>query len=113
MDDIALYAMGFCIKFDERHVRRLMEAVDDGYFGPNSIGESCLICISPMWAPDAINALHRIAENKQLAMQARANALFVLYGCDRDKLGADSKLLRDEGLEDLIDWMIATRHHPT
>jgi hypothetical protein len=113
MDVISRYAVGFCLKFNERHVRRLMEAVDDGYFGPNSLGESCLICISPMWAPNAENALHRIAEDKQLSMQTRANALFVLYGCDRDKLVADSKLLHDIGLEDLIDWMMATRHHPT
>lgn len=106
IDDVSWYTMGLCSKFDERHVRRLMEAIDDGYFGPNSLGESCLICISPMWAPDAENALRRIAEDKQLAMQIRANALFVLYGCDRDKLVADIKLFHDVGLGDLIDWML-------
>lgn len=106
IDDVSRYSMHLCSKFDERHIRRLMEAVDDGYFGPNSLGESCLICISHMWAPDVENTLRRIAEAMQLAKQTRANALFVLYGCNKNKLMADSKLLHDIGLGDLIDWTL-------
>lgn len=104
--ELMWYAWGLCSKFDERHVRRLMEVVEDGDFGPKSLGEACLDCIGCMWAPDAENALRRIADDRQHAIQTRANALFVLYGCNWDALKANSKSLHDIGLGDLIEWMI-------
>lgn len=40
-------------------------------------------------------------------MQARANALVTFYGCDWKALIADSKALRDDGLGDIVTWIVA------
>ena len=88
------YTRRLCGDFDKKHVCRLMEAVDDGDFGPMSLGEACLDCMGGMWAPDGQNTLRQIVMDTQIAMNARANALVTFYGCDWDALIADSNALQ-------------------
>lgn len=51
-EDLMYYTRHLCRDFEKRHVCRLMEAVDDGDFGPRSLGEACLDSMGGMWAPD-------------------------------------------------------------
>jgi hypothetical protein len=106
-EDLMYYTRGLCRDFDKEHVCRLMEAVDDGDFGPMSLGEACLDCMGGMWAPDGQNALRQIVVDTQIAMHARANALVTFYGCDWDALIADSKALQEDGLGDIVTWIMA------
>lgn len=38
--DVAFYAQRCCFKSDGRHIRRMMGAIDDGFFGRRSLGEA-------------------------------------------------------------------------
>ncbi len=84
-----------------------MEAVEDGDFGPMSLGEACLDCMGAMWAPDGESALRQIVVDTRIAMRARANALVTFYSCDWDALIADSKSLQEDGLGDIVTWIRA------
>jgi hypothetical protein len=105
--DLMYYALSLCRDFDKEHVCRLMEAVDDGDFGPMSIGEACLDCMGAMWAPDGHNALRQIVMDTQIAIHARANALVTFYGCDWNALLADRQALEEDGLGDIVTWLMA------
>jgi hypothetical protein len=48
-----------------------MEAVDDGDFGPKSLGEACLDCMGAMWAPDGKNARRQIVLDKHIPRDAQ------------------------------------------
>jgi len=101
------YARRLCRDFDKEHVCRLMEAVDDGDFGPMSLGEACLDCMGAMFAPDGRNALRQIVMDTQIAIHARANALVTFYGGKWDALIAESQALREDGLGDIVTWIIS------
>jgi hypothetical protein len=106
-EDLMNYTRRLCRDFDKEHFCRLMEAVDDGDFGPKSLGEAYLDCMGAIWAPEGKNARRQIVVDKQIAMHARANALVTFYGCDWDALIADSKALQEDGLGDIVTWIMA------
>lgn len=101
------YAQGLCMYFDERHVRRLLECVEDGDFGPMSLGEACVDCIGCLWAPDAKAAIRKIVEDERSPIYVRANALFVFYHCDWNNLLNDNEALQEAGLGDILTWIMA------
>lgn len=109
-ENLMFYTRSLCRDFDKKHICRLMEAVDDGDFGPKSLGEACLDCMGGMWAPDGENILRQIVVDTQIVLQARANALVTFYGGDWDALIADSKALQEEGLGDIVTWIMADQH---
>jgi len=99
------YARFLCMKLDERHVRKLMEAIDDGDFGPMSLGEACIDCIGCMWGPDGEAAARNIVLDKNTAIQTRVNALGLFYGGDWNQLLEDQSNLRADNLGELVDWL--------
>lgn len=105
-EDLVNYAEYLCRDFDEIDVGRLLEAVDDGDFGPMSLGEACLDCMRGMWAPDGKNVLRQIVMDTQIPMRARANALVTFYGCNWHQLIADEEVLKDDGLGEIVDWIV-------
>ncbi len=105
-EDLMNYTRRLCRDFEKEHVCRLMEAVNDGDFDPRSLGEACLDCMGGMWAPDGENALRQIVTDKHIAMHARANALVTFYCCDWNALIADSKSLHEDGLGDIVTWIM-------
>ena len=103
--DLMNYAFGLCMHFGKRHVRCLLECVEDGDFGPMSLGEACLDCIGCMWAPDGEMAMRQIVEDKHCAMYVRANALLTFYACSLELLLSDDKVLQEAGLGDILAWI--------
>jgi len=101
--DVAFFAQRCCFKFDSRHIRRMLEAVDDGYFGRASIGEACIDCIR--YIPNSEILTRRIVLDKDSDPMIRINALALFYAGDWAALRADEPQLREDGLGDLIDWL--------
>ena len=106
-EDLMYYARSLCRDFNKEHIYRLMESVDDGDFGPKSLGEACLDCMGSMWAPDGRNALRQIVMDTGISTHTRANALVTFYGCDWNALLADSQALSEDGLGDIVTWLMA------
>jgi hypothetical protein len=101
--DVAFYAQRCCFNFDGRHIRRMMEAINDGYFGRRSIGEACIDCIRSI--PNGENFTREIVLDKDADPKTRINALALFYAGDWESLREDEPRLRKDGLGDLLDWL--------
>jgi len=108
-EDLMNYTRHLCRDFGKSHVCRLLELVDDGDFGPMSLGEACLDCMSAMWAPDGERVFREVVVDTQITMQARANALVWFYGGDWNALLAESASLQEDGLGEIVTWVMADR----
>jgi hypothetical protein len=108
-EDLMNYTRHLCRDFGKSHVCRLLELVDDGDFGPMSLGEACLDCMSAMWAPDGERVFREVVVDTQITIQARANALVWFYGGDWNALLAESASLQEDGLGEIVTWVMADR----
>jgi len=44
--DVHFFARRTCFRFNERHVRQMLFSIDDGDFGPRSVGEALMDCLA-------------------------------------------------------------------
>lgn len=102
--DVAFYAQRCCFKFDGRHIRKMMEAIDDGFFGRASLGEACIDCIK--FIPNGESLTWEIVFDTTADPKTRLNALALFYAGDWWALRADAPSLRAVGLGELIDWLL-------
>jgi len=102
--DMMFYAQRLCFKFGEPHFKRLMESIDDGDFGRMSVGEACADCIKFMQDGEAI--ARKIALDTSIPIQTRVNTLGLFYNGDYEAVLSDEAVLCNDGLGDLVDWLI-------
>lgn len=88
------YASDLCRDFTAAECRALIERIDDEWFGvPDAIGErifDVLVCCE-----ESQRVMENIAADRDLPMQRRIKALYMMYGCDDAEL-LDYRELADD-----------------
>jgi len=98
------YAHKLCRDFSATEVRCLVELVDEEHFsGPQGLGERCFDVL--MCCDLSEGVLEEIASDRALPMERRANALYMLYGCDDGDLQDYAELAQDGRLGDVYRAM--------
>lgn len=101
--DVHFFARRTCFRFGERHVRQMLFSIDDGDFGPRSVGEALIDCLVSV--PKAEQICRDIVLDASEEARVRLNALVTFYGGEWDRLYADEEVLRRDGLGDILDWL--------
>lgn len=98
------YASDLCRDFTAAECRTLIERIDDEWFGgPDALGErvfDLLIC-----SEKSQEVMATIAADKDLPMQRRINALYMLYGCDDAELLDFREISEDPNFGDVYRTM--------
>jgi hypothetical protein len=100
------YACGLCSDLTENECQRLIERVDDEWFhGPDALGERVLDLLS-CCTDISLEVMERMAADSALPMQRRANALYLLFGCDEDTILENRELAEDDKLGEVYRALV-------
>ena len=77
---MSLFCPKMLFQIRRRHIRRMLEAVDDGYFGCASIGEACIDCIR--YIPNSEILTRKIVLDREIDAMLRINMLALFYAGD-------------------------------
>lgn len=108
VDEHALisYSSDLCRDFTPAECRRLIERIDDEWFGgPDAMGErvfDLLVCCE-----ESQRVMDEVARDKGQPMQRRTKALYMMYGCDDADLHDCRDLADDPSLGDAYRAMYA------
>lgn len=100
------YASDLCRNFTAEECRTLIERTENEWFGgPDAMGErvfDLLVCCE-----ESQRVMEETAANKDLPMQRRINALYMMYGCDDAEMLDYRELADDPDLGDVYQTMYA------
>ena len=98
------YASDLCCDFTTEECRTLIERTENESFGgPDAMGErvfDLLVCCE-----GSQDVMEKITAGKELPMQRRINALYMMYGCDDAELLDYRELTDDPQLGDVYRAM--------
>jgi hypothetical protein len=109
--DVFFFAQRLCFGFGQDHLFKILDALDDGDFSRQSLGEACIDCITYM--RDGETFARELVLNKTCDIHIRANALALFYGGDWDALAQDTFNLQAEGLDDILQWLQEAGNGPS
>lgn len=101
-------AFKLCEDLSQEQIIRILEFYDDASFdGLLCRGDELVAMIAP--CRDRGKAvLNATARDAATPIKRRANALYMLYDCDDDKIReASQELRRDDDLRDVVDWILS------
>jgi hypothetical protein len=106
--DQSSFAAQVCRDLTLEEIRRLLELCDDeGFSGPQGLGERLFDVICCCF-DTAQRVLYEVAGDKSQPMQRRANALFMLFECDDERLEEFHSDPHDnDPAGDVVDWLFA------
>ena len=98
------YASQLCSDLTTEECTRLIERLDDEWFGgPQALGERVFDIL--VRCDESQRVMEDMAADKSLPMQRRVNALYMLYGCDEGELLMDDVLPDSDGYGDVFRTM--------
>lgn len=104
--EVIEFASELCHDLSRQEIYRLLSICDDEAFaGPQGLGERLFDVICCCFET-AEKVLDRVVRDKAEPMQRRANALYLLFECDDAELAdARGRLLEDDSIRDVVEWM--------
>jgi hypothetical protein len=106
--EIISFASDLCSDLSEAEIKRLLELCDKETFnGPQGLGERLLDVIGCCF-DRANSVLESVMRDASAPIARRANALYLLYGCNEEEL-EDSRLnlLQDKEISDVVNWIFS------